>query len=229
MPAVLPIDHSTAMKEHTPTRVLLVDDHSLVREGLAMVLERTGHIRVVASVGSGEQAIACAGRLLPDLILMDLVLPDLNGIDATRRILSSRPETRIIALSACHTEVQVRRILRAGALGFVLKSAAAGELLQAVAAVLDGRRYVSPAVTGSLTGGALSASPLDERFARLSTRERDILRRIVAGATSAGIARDIFLSRKTVDTYRGRIMAKLGVANRAALITLSADYELPLV
>ena len=194
-----------------------------------MVLERIPRLSIVASVGSGEEAVACAERLHPDLILMDLVLPTLNGIDATRRILASCPATHIIALSACHTEAQVRRVLQAGAHGFVLKSAAGVELLHAVAAVLAGHRYVSADVTGALSGGAPPVASLDERFARLSTRERDILRRIVAGSTSAGIARDIFLSRKTVDTYRGRIMAKLGVANRSALITLSSDYELPVV
>lgn len=231
---LLTVGLADAMKEHPPhesgsVRVLLVDDHCLVREGLATVLQRDERIDVIASVGSGEEAIAQAERLLPHLIIMDLVLPVLNGIDATRRILASLPQTRIVALSACHTDGQVRRALEAGALGFVLKSAAGGELLLAVAAVLAGQRYVSMAVDAALPGAAPSVSSMDQRFARLSTRERDVLRRIVAGSTSADIARDIFLSPKTIDTYRGRIMAKLGVANRSALIRLSSNYELPLV
>src|ERR1700731_2729909 len=114
------------------TRILIVDDHSIVRDGLAGLIEREHGMRVVGLASTGEEAVSVAQRLNPDLIIMDLMLPSLNGIDATQRIMSELPRTRIIALSACHTLEQVCRVLRAGALGFVLKTAAASELLRAI-------------------------------------------------------------------------------------------------
>jgi two-component system, NarL family, invasion response regulator UvrY len=203
-------------------RILLVDDHSVMREGLAFLLERDSNMQIVGSAATGEEGVLAAHRLTPDVIIMDLVLPALNGIDATRRILSELPRTRIIALSACHTSAHAYGALRAGAHGYVLKAAAGAELLSAIKTVVAGEQYVSPAIA-ELMGTSVSTSPLD----CLSARERDVLRRIVAGATSAEIAQDLILSRKTVDTYRGRMMAKLGVANRSELIRCALEYELP--
>jgi two-component system response regulator NreC len=157
------------------------------------------------------------------------MLPALNGIDATRRIIAEFPMIRIIALSACHTHEQVCRALRAGALGFVLKTEAGKELLRAIQVVKTGQQYVSPAITALFDEGALSVPIPKSPFERLSSRERAVVRLIVAGSTSADIAEQLSLSRKTVDTYRGRIMVKLGVANRAALIRFALEYELPLV
>src|ERR1700729_287244 len=126
------------------TRILVVDDHGIVRDGLADLIERERGMRVVGFASTGEEAVSVAKRLKPDLIIMDLILPSLNGIDATQRIISELPLTRIIALSACHTPEQVCRVRRAGALGFVLKTAAATELLRAIEEVSVGRQYVSP-------------------------------------------------------------------------------------
>src|SRR3984957_13864917 len=113
------------------TRILIVDDHSIVRDGLADLIEREHGMRVVGFAASGEEAVSVVRRLKPDLVIMDLMLPSLNGIDATQRIISEFPRTRIIALSACHTLEQVCRVLRAGALAFVTKTAAAADLLRA--------------------------------------------------------------------------------------------------
>jgi two-component system, NarL family, invasion response regulator UvrY len=210
-------------------RILVVDDHGIVREGLAALLERDDSIRIVGFATTGEEAVLAAQRLRPDVIIMDLVLPDLNGIDATQRILRDVPGTRILALSACHSAHHVHRALRAGALGYVLKSAVGAELLCAVKAVSAGMQYISAAISASFPGGAvrlpLPASP----FESLSTREHEVLRCIVAGSTSVEIAHHLSLSRKTVDTYRGRIMVKLGVPNRSALIHLAQQYDLPVV
>ena len=118
-------------------RILIVDDHSIVRDGLAELIEREHGMKVVGLASSGEEAVSVVQRLKPDLIIMDLMLPSLNGIDATQRIMSEFPRTRIIALSACHTLEQVCRVLRAGALGFVLKTAAAAELLSAIQEVMQ--------------------------------------------------------------------------------------------
>ena len=164
------------------------------------------------------------------MIIMDLMLPDLNGIDATRRILDEFPQIRIIALSACNKAEHVHRALRSGARGYVLKTALGAELLLAVQTVAAGDQYVSPSITTLFVDGAprtdsIPTSPLD----RLSTRERDVLRYIVAGFTSLDIARHLCLSRKTVDTYRSRIMVKLGVPNRSALIRFARDHDLPVM
>lgn len=211
-----------------PVRLLVVDDHGIVREGLAALLDGDKNIKVVGFAANGEEAVRAARRLKPAMIIMDLMLPDLNGIDATRRILDEFPRTRIIALSACNKAEQVYRALRSGARGYVLKTALGAELLLAVHRVAAGDLYVSPCITALFVDGAprtdsIQTSPLD----RLSTRERDVLRDIVAGSTSLDIARHLCLSRKTVDTYRSRIMVKLGVPNRSALIRFALEYELP--
>jgi DNA-binding NarL/FixJ family response regulator len=212
-----------------PARILIVDDHSIVRDGLANLLERTPGLKVVGFAATGEEAVSAAQRLRPHLIIMDLMLPALNGIEASRRIIAELPRTRIIALSACHTLEQVCRALRAGALGFVFKTEAASELLHAVQAVLAGKQYVSPAIAAMFDDGALSEPIPKSPFERLSGRERAVVQLVAAGSTSSDIARHLSLSRKTVDTYRGRIMVKLGVANRSALIRYVLDYELPAV
>jgi DNA-binding NarL/FixJ family response regulator len=210
-------------------RILIVDDHSIVRDGLAVLMDREPGMKVVGFAASGAEAVIVTQRLRPDLIIMDLMLPDLNGIEATQRIVSEFPQTRIIALSACHTSEQVSRALRAGALGFVLKTEAATELLRAVQMVTTGKQYVSPAITALFVDGALSMPIPKSPFECLSSREREVVQLIVAGSTSSDIALLLSLSRKTVDTYRGRIMVKLGVANRSALIRFALEYELPRV
>jgi DNA-binding NarL/FixJ family response regulator len=205
---------------------LVVDDHGIVREGLIALLERQQGIRVLGSVGSGQEAILAAEQLKPDVIIMDLVLPDMNGIDATERILRFLPRARIIVLSACHTIEHVYRALRAGASGYVVKDALGEELVHAVRSVREGKQFLSRSVARPAAEGAqrysLPKSPLES----LSLREREVLHRIVAGASSAAIAEHLSLSRKTIDTYRGRLMAKLGVGNRSALIRFAIENEL---
>jgi DNA-binding NarL/FixJ family response regulator len=207
-------------------RIVVVDDHGIVREGLTVLLERQDGIKVVGSAASGNEAILAAQRLAPDVVIMDLVLPDMNGIDATERILNVLPLTRIIALSACHTTEHVRRALRAGARGYVVKAAMGAELVLAVQAVMAGRQFLSPGITPLVIEGLLKDSFSKSPMERLSAREREVLHRIVAGSTSADIAAHLSLSRKTVDTYRGRLMVKLGVDNRSALIRFAIEHEL---
>jgi DNA-binding NarL/FixJ family response regulator len=204
---------------------MVVDDHGIVREGLIAMLRRQVGVQVLGSATSGQGAIRAAQRLNPAIIIMDLVLPDMSGIEATERILALLPQARVIMLSGCHTIEHVYRALRAGALGYVVKDAPADELMQAVQAVREGRQYLSPQVAPPAVGGSncysLSKSPLE----RLSNRERDVLSRIVAGASSAAIGQHLSLSSKTIDTYRGRLMAKLGVSNRSALIRFVIENE----
>jgi DNA-binding NarL/FixJ family response regulator len=206
--------------------IVVVDDHGIVRDGLAALLDGHFHMNVVGSVANGKDAILAAERLKPEVIVMDLILPELSGIDAALRILAALPLTRIVILSACDTSEHVFRALRAGARGYVLKECASAELVQAVLAVVAGDRYLSPRITGvvidSLLGDAETASPIE----RLSPREREVMHLTVSGASSAEIGIRLSLSRKTVDTYRSRVMGKLGVPDLAGLVRFAVAHAM---
>jgi DNA-binding NarL/FixJ family response regulator len=208
-------------------RILVVDDHSIVRSGLAVLLDREDGMKVVGSATTGEEAVQWARRLEPDLIIMDLALPTLNGIDATRLILDESPQIRVIALTASRKPGHVCRALGAGAHGYVLKHAPGEEIVRAVKAVIAGGRYLGLEVADFVPGDAHSTVAQHSPFEGLSTREHDVLRRVVSGSTSAEIAKCLSLSPKTIETYRARLMVKLGVQTRAALIHLALEYELP--
>jgi DNA-binding NarL/FixJ family response regulator len=210
------------------TRILVVDDHGVVREGIASLLDRDGDIQVVGCVATGEEALRATCRLKPDVIIMDLLLPGLNGIEATELIVAQSPRTLVIVLSSSKSPGHVQRALRAGARGYVLKSADGADLLHAITEVIAGVQYVSPAITG-VTDIETLLGAHDSPFERLSTREHDVLRRVIAGYTSADIGQQLSLSPKTIETYRGRIMVKLGVSDRAALIRLAVNFEVPSV
>jgi DNA-binding NarL/FixJ family response regulator len=217
----------TCAPKASPVRIVVVDDHDIVREALTALIDREEGMKVVGSAATGEEAVVAARNLRPDVMIMDLVLPRIDGIDATRRILEEFPHTHVVALSACHTPEQINRALCAGACGYVLKTTAGAELLCAIKAATTGNQYVSPAIAALLADRALRTAVPNSPFDSLSAREREVLRCIVAGCTSFEIAQRLSLSRKTVDTYRSRMMVKLGVANRAALIRVAMDYELP--
>jgi DNA-binding NarL/FixJ family response regulator len=207
-------------------RIVVVDDHGIVRDGLCALLDGHFHMQVVGSVANGRDAVIAAGRLRPDVIVMDLVLPELSGIDATLRILAALPLTRIVILSACDTSEHVFRALRAGARGYVLKESASAELVQAVLAVVGGERYLSPRITGVVIDALLtdtaSASPIES----LSPREREVMHLTVSGASSAEIGAKLSLSPKTVDTYRSRVMGKLGVPDLAGLVRFAVAHAM---
>jgi DNA-binding NarL/FixJ family response regulator len=210
-----------------PVRILVVDDHGIVRDGVSAVLERHPDLKVVESVGTGKDAVSAATRLVPEVVVMDLMLPELSGVDATERILALLPRTRIVILSVCHTSEHIFRALRAGAHGYVVKEAVGADLVRAVLAVMAGERFLSSQITDAVIGGALNnsggaQSPLE----RLSRREREVLHLTVAGSSSAEIAIRLSLSRKTVDTYRSRVMEKLGVADLTALIHFAIEHAL---
>ncbi len=218
--------HTRSARTPPAIRVLVVDDHCIVRAGIETLLEREPGMKIIGSAATGEEAISVARRLRPDVIIMDLVLPDFDGIDATIRILSELPLTRIIALSACRTPEHVLRAMRAGVRGYVVKADAGEELIRAVNAAVEGNRYLSPAITPLFTEGLVDLSAPKSLYERLSSREREVLRCIVGGSSSADIAQQLSLSRKTVDTYRSRMMVKLGVANRSALIRFAIEHEM---
>jgi DNA-binding NarL/FixJ family response regulator len=208
--------------------VLLADDHAVVRDGLSFILQAEGDIDVVASVANGRQAVSRAQALQPDVVLMDITMPELNGIEATALIRESCPEVRVIILSMLGTSEHVFRALQAGASGYLLKESAGQEVVEAVRAVAAGQRYLSPAITDIVVGDYLlradgnEVSPLES----LSPREQEILQLVVEGKSSAEIAGLVHLSPKTVDTYRSRAMAKLGVTDLPALVRFAIQHGL---
>jgi len=212
--------------DHAPVRIVLVDDHSIVRECIGAVLEAQKDLIVVGFAATGDQAIAVTEALKPDLVVMDLVLPGLNGNDATQRILALDPRIRVIMLSTSYTSEHVASALRAGALGYVAKDAAGSELVRAVRTVMAGNRYLSPQINISC-GDAPQDSTARRFWERLSVREREVLRQTAGGASTAAIAAQLSLSPNTVDTYRSRLMHKLGFSNRSMLIRFALQQHLP--
>jgi len=196
-------------------RVLLVDDHAMMREGLRALLAASPGISVVGGAGTGREALRSAAELQPDVVVMDIAMPDLNGIEAATMIRERCPNTRVVILSMHSSSEHLYRAFAAGASGYVLKSSAGAEVIQAVQAVHAGRRYVSPALREIYAAQtAARASPLES----LSARERQVLQLVVEGKSSAEIAELVHLSRKTVETYRSRIMKKLGVNDVPSLV-----------
>jgi DNA-binding NarL/FixJ family response regulator len=202
----------------TATKVVLADDHAVVRDGLRVLLERSGEMQVIGVAGNGHEAVRLAERLRPDVIVMDIAMPQLDGIEATRRIRKSCPQIKVLILSMFMDVEHIVRALQAGAKGYVLKESAGDEVAEAIQAIRLGRRYLSRSITETVVEDylreRLSGSPIDS----LSLRERDVLEHVVEGRTSAEIAQILSLSRKTVETYRSRVMKKLGVADTVALV-----------
>ena len=203
-------------------RVVIADDHVLLRDGLTALLQATGDIEVVGEVGNGHEALRRVPELNPDVVLMDIAMPELNGIEATRELTGKRPGTRIIIVSMHATSEHVHRALAAGAAGYLLKESAGAEVVTAVRAVHAGNRYLSRAVAefGRVDPAHAGASPLE----RLSARERQVLQLVAEGKSSAEIARFVHLSPKTVETYRSRLMKKLGVSDIPALVRLAIQH-----
>jgi DNA-binding NarL/FixJ family response regulator len=212
--------------QRPPARVLLVDDHGIVRDALTAFLNKPDSVTVVGTAADGKEAILAAARLNPDVIVMDLMMPELGGLDALERILGLLPQSRVIILSACSSSEHVFRALRTGARGYVIKAAAASELLVAVDAVMAGERYLSSQITGLVIDAMLTNSAPLSPIERLSRREREVLHLTVTGNSSADIASKLSLSRTTVDTYRSRLMAKLDVPDRAKLIHFAIEHAL---
>jgi DNA-binding NarL/FixJ family response regulator len=201
-------------------RIVLVDDHRILRDGLRMILQKVPDFTVVGEVGDGQGAIECVRKTAPDLVVMDLHLPDENGIACTRRILAERPGTKILVLSGNPDLTRVQEALRAGALGYVLKDKAADELVRAVRTVMNGKVHLSPSAATALVEG-LKANPapgVAPAAPMLSERELAVLKLTVEGLRNKEIAERLDVSTKSVETYRARLMSKLGCASTAELV-----------
>ncbi|HEY2018530.1 MAG TPA: response regulator transcription factor [Bryobacteraceae bacterium] len=191
------------------TRILLADDHAVVRQGFKMILSAQTDMEIVGEAGNGREAVDLAEQLKPDVVVMDVSMPELNGIEATRRLATSVPHTRVVALSMHKDSVYVREILRAGARGYLLKDSNAGDVVSAIRAVASGESYLSPAVSNAVLDDYRRhvTNPID----LLSSREREVLQMLAEGKTNKEIAVVLNLSVYTVDAHRGRIMEKLNV------------------
>ena len=190
-------------------RILLADDHPVVRRGFQMILAEQSDMEIVGEAGNGREALELAAKLKPDVVVMDVAMPELNGIEATRRMAENAPHARVLALSMHKDSVYVRETLRAGARGYLLKDSVAADLVSAVRAVAAGEGYLSPAVSDAVLDDYRRhvTNPID----LLTRREREVLQMLAEGKTNKEIAGVLNLSVYTVDAHRGRIMEKLNV------------------
>ncbi len=202
-------------------RILLADDHTVVRQGLRKVLEERPDWVVVAEAGNGRDAVKQAEELKPDVAIIDVAMPLLNGIEATRQIVKRSPATRILVLTMHSDEAYVNQILKAGATGYLLKDSADVDLIQAVAAVSQGKSFFSPAVARLMLDDyvrQLADKGITDRYESLSEREREIFQLIAEGKANKEIAHILSISPSTVETHRARIMEKLDLHSAAEIV-----------
>jgi DNA-binding NarL/FixJ family response regulator len=194
--------------------VLLADDHAVLREGLRQLLEATGRLDVVGLASDGLEAVEMASRLQPRVVVMDIWMPRLSGIEATRRIHASGGRSRVLIFSVHESQRYVEQAMRAGASGYVVKTAEPTELIQAIDAVVAGRTYISPAIAQQLVAAFSGGSAASA----LTSREMEVLRLIAEGPSSKEIAAQLGVSVRTVDSHRARLMQKLGIRKATGLV-----------
>lgn len=202
-------------------RLLLGDDHTLMRTGLRKILEERPEWEVVAEVGDGREAVRKCTALKPDVAVLDLAMPLLNGVDATQQIVRKVPETKVLVLSMHSDEAYVTRALQAGATGYMLKDSAGKDLLKGIASVAAGQAYFSPAIARLMLDDyvrRVSGSGVADRYETLSAREREIFQLIAEARTNKEVAELLEISPATVETHRARILQKLDIHNTAELV-----------
>jgi DNA-binding NarL/FixJ family response regulator len=209
--------------------VFLADDHAVVRDGLRYLLEAQPDIDVVGDASNGRQTLLLVKQICPDVAIMDITMPELNGIDATYQICRDCPSTQVVILSMYSTVEHVNRALSAGALGYVLKESAGIEVVNAVRTVYSGHHYLSQKLSDRLIDDYLHQQESSNKpgpLERLTPREREVLQLVVEGKSSAEIASTLSLSVKTVETYRSRIFHKLDIADLPALVKFAIQHGL---
>ena len=197
-------------------RILLVDDHALFRQALRLLLATESDIEVVGELGDGAQIEAAVARWAPDVIVMDIGMPGVNGIEATRSLLARDPRQRVLVLSAYGASAFVSEVMRAGALGYVLKSSSADALVEAIRAVASGEPYCCPAINAALEAGGVDVAPA-RAHRDLGEREKQVLCLLAGGLSSPQIALALKIASSTVDVHRRNIMGKLGLHSVAEL------------
>jgi DNA-binding NarL/FixJ family response regulator len=204
-------------------RLLLVDDHVVVREGLRALLASDPRFEIVGEAAEGDGAISAANSLNPDVVVMDVSLPGMNGVQATRQLKLRQPDVRVVALTVHEEGGYLRSLLDAGASGYVLKRSAASELVRALHVVGDGGTYLDPGMAGQLVGKLVRNAPHAGPAPGLSDREREVVRLVARGYSNKEIASKLEVSVKTVETYRYRAVEKLGLRGRADLVRYAIE------
>ncbi len=202
------------------TDILLADDHNVVRQGLKALLESDPHFRLVGEASDGIEAVRMTERLKPDVLITDVMMPGINGLEVTRQVTKSVPQTRVIILSMYTNDAYVLEALKNGASGYVLKDSQAADLIDAVREVAAGRRYLSPPLSEralDLYVKKVEDVP-DDPYEMLTTREREVLQMVAEGRTSTEIADRLFISPRTAEGHRANLMRKLGLQNQTDLI-----------
>lgn len=210
----------------TPIRVLVADDHTIVRQGLVSLLLAGGDCRIIAEAADGQEAVDKALELVPDVVVMDLSMPRLSGLEAVRRIHKESPRIRILVLTMHKEEEFVLPVVRAGASGYLVKDAAASELLNAVRKLARGEVYFDPHAAKALAEVYRSPKPGEEGLDSLTSREREVLHLVTEGRSTKEIASLLDISPKTAENHRTRVMQKLGVHNTAELVRYAAQRGL---
>lgn len=202
-------------------RLLLADDHTLVRQGLRRILEEQPGWRVVAETGNGLEAVDLAADHQPDIVILDIGMPQLNGLEAARQIAKRAPATRVLVVSMHADEVHITKAVEAGAVGYLVKDSADTELVKAVMAVADGQSYFSPAAAAVLLGGyrrSIARRGVTDRYERLSDRERQVLQLMAEGRSTKAIATLLGVSAATVETHRAHVFEKLDLHSVAEAV-----------
>ena len=211
------------MKESKQIRVLLAEDHAIVREGLRLLIEKQSDIELVCEAEDGREAVEQARELLPDVVIMDITMPNLNGIEATRQIINEFPQIKIIALSVHSNRRFVADMLEAGAVGYVLKECLFDELVQAIHAVSAGKTYLSSRITGVVVEDYIKrlVKVTDSPLSCLTGREREVLQLVAEGKSTKQIALELHVSTKTIDAGRRKIMGKLNAHTIVDLVKIA--------
>jgi len=207
--------------------VFIADDHTVVRDGLRLLIETQSDMKVVSEASNGREAARQVLRTNPDVVIMDLAMPELNGVEATRQIRQNCPATKVIILSMHSSSEHIFQALKAGAHGYLLKESAGMEVISAIRVVHSGKRYLSEKIGDQMIDEYIHNREIVETgspLSKLSTREREILQLVVEGKSSADIGRTLFISPKTVETYRSRLMQKLGISDLAGLIRFAMQH-----
>jgi DNA-binding NarL/FixJ family response regulator len=200
-------------------RIMIADDHEIVRNGLRSLIEKELDMEVIAEAGNGRNAVRIALELAPDVVIMDIAMPELNGIEAARQIITALPRIKVIALSMHADKRYVMEMLKAGASGYILKDSAFEELACAIRTTLKNRTYLSPSITETVIGDyvQLALAANGTAFSLLSAREREVLQLLAEGSSTVQIAERLGISVKTVETYRQHIIEKLDIRSIAEL------------
>lgn len=200
------------------TRILLVDDHAVLRDGLKLLINRQPDMEVVGEAGDGEEALRKVRQLNPDVVLTDLSMPNVNGVEATEALKRSHPHVKVLVLTVHEGDIYLQPALKAGARGYIIKRAAAEEVVNAVRVVMSGGVYIHPSVADQIVKGYVNPQPSAEEDIPLSGRELQVLILLAQGYSNKEIAEKLFLAVRTVETYKQRLMGKLGLESRAELV-----------